>query len=221
MLPQHVPLFERLCGTADVVIVTGGAEKQIRNQVPVPHIGRYYMLSQQGNYAVHKDGSVLWHEKVSDEQERVVREFTDVLTNELNLGVADPNDLFENRGSQLAYSTLGFHESNEKKYAYDPDQSKRRALLSSHSAELEKLRALGIEAMAAGTTTIDFILSGKNKGFNIARFLLSENWANDDCLYVGDALFPGGNDETVIGVIPTRAVKNPDETFELIAEMLH
>jgi phosphomannomutase len=222
MTAAHVPLFDRLCSTCDVVVVTGGAESQIRLQIPVEPTGNFCMLSQQGNHAVAKDGTVLWHETVSPAQEQAVRSFADLLTQELALKVRDPNDLFENRGSQFAYSPLGFHENNEIKYSYDPDQSKRRAFLAQHPIELAALRNVGIEAMPAGSTTIDFILLGKNKGFNITRFLEHEGWNKDDCVYVGDALFPGGNDETVIGVVPAHAVKDPDETFDYIkANLLH
>jgi phosphomannomutase len=220
MESAYVPLFEQLCKKRDVVVVTGGAQEQIQKQIPLPSKGHYYMLSQQGNYAVEKSGTVLWHEEVSPEQETAARLFADILTTELDLHVSDPNDLFENRGSQLAYSTLGFHESNEKKYAYDPDQSKRRTLLASHPKELAALKNAGLEVMPAGTTTIDFILAGKHKGFNVTRFIAHESWNKDECLYIGDALFPGGNDETVIGVIPTHAVKGPGETFDFIKNNL-
>lgn len=220
MLPEHRPIFEQLCRTHDVIVVTGGAESQIQTQIPLPAQGLYYMLSQQGNHAIDKSGKVLWHEKVSPEQEEVVRSFTDQLTKELTLNVRDGNDLFENRGSQLAYSTLGFHESNEKKYAYDPDQSKRRELLAQHAEDLEVLRKAGIEAMPAGTTTIDFILAGKHKGHNIERLIEHEGWKKEDCIYLGDALFEGGNDASVIGVIETHPVKDHNETFSFIKENL-
>jgi len=220
MAPHHAPIFQELCARHDVVVVTGGAEEQIQKQIPFPSSGNFTMLSQQGNYAIAKDGMLLWYETVTPEQEAAVRAFADLLTAELALSVSDPNDLFENRGSQLAYSTLGFHAANELKYAYDPDQSKRRALLAAHPEEIAQLRAAGVEAIPAGSTTIDFILKGKNKGYNIRRLIEKVNWHKDDCLYIGDALFPGGNDETVIGVIPTKAVKNPDETFEYLSSIL-
>ena len=220
MLPEHVPFFERLCQERDVVVVTGGAEEQIRKQIPLSNVGLYYMLSQQGNYAVHKDGTLLWHEKVTAEQEKVVRAFAMKITDEFaaskNISIPDRNDIFENRGSQFASSVLGFHAPNEQKYTVDPDQSVRRALLEKYEVELKKLRDVGIQAMPAGTTTIDFILAGKHKGYNITRLLEREGWKKEDCVYIGDALFKGGNDEAAIGVVPTHPVKDHNETFEFI-----
>jgi len=216
MADVHEELFEHLCRTVDVVVVTGGEEAQIRTQIPLEPKGHYYMLSQQGNYAVGKDGTLLWHESISPEQEAAVRAFVEVLKDDLKISVKDENDLFENRGSQLAYSVLGFHERVEKKYAYDPGDSKRQALLTRHADELKELKKIGIEAMPAGTTTIDFILAGKHKGSNIARLIEHEGWNKDECIYIGDALFKGGNDESVIGVIATHPIKDPDETFDFI-----
>lgn len=224
MLPEHEPIFATLCDRADVIIVTGGAEDQIRKQIPFEPTGRFFMLSQQGNFAVHKDGRELWHETMSAEQESVVKPFARMLTDEFlsseGISLEDENDIFENRGSQFASSVIGFHQPNEKKYAADPDQSKRRALLAAHKDEVAKLREAGVEVMPAGTTTFDFILSGKHKGYNISRLLEAEGWITEDCIYLGDALFPGGNDETVVGVIPTRPVTDPNQTFIFINEML-
>ena len=220
MRAPHVPLFERLCAQCDVIVVTGQKEDQILNQIPVEHTGNYYIMSQQGNYVVGKDGSLLWHETVTPAQEAVVRPFALQLTEEFvamkQLAIPDRKDIFENRGGQFAASVLGFHAPNELKYAVDPDQSIRRGLLAKHPDEIKALRAVGIEDMPAGTTTFDFILLGKNKGSNIARLIEHEGWQKDECLYLGDALFKGGNDESVIGIIPTRAVKDPDDTFDFI-----
>jgi len=74
--------------------------------------------------------------------------------------------------------------------------------------------------LPGGTTGLDFFLAGHNKGVNVAHFIDRQKWNKEDCLYVGDALFPGGNDACVIGVIPTHAVGGPDETFEYIQECL-
>jgi hydroxymethylpyrimidine pyrophosphatase-like HAD family hydrolase len=82
MKSGHAPVFKQLCQKIDVVVVTGGAEEQIRKQIAFRSIGMYYMLSQQGNYAVHTDGSILWREQVTVNQETFVREFALRLTDE-------------------------------------------------------------------------------------------------------------------------------------------
>ena len=213
MPPAHQELFERLCKEKDVVVVTGGSAAQIREQVTPRFDGKYWILAQSGNDARGKDSSVIWGETLNAAQAKAVADFIQILKNYFNVSVKDEGDLVENRGAQITYSVLGFHEDVAKKYAFDPDDSKRGAALAAFPAEVKKFMSVGIEVTPAGTTSFNFILAGKHKGFNIARFIEHEGWKKEDCVYVGDALFPGGNDESVIGVIPTHPVKDPDETF--------
>jgi phosphomannomutase len=224
MLERHQETFKHLCDRHDVIVVTGGAEEQIRKQIPFEPTGNFFMLSQQGNFAVHKDGTQLWLETVSPEQEAVAKPFamqwTQEYLDEHSKTLRDPNDVWEHRGSQLASNILGFHAPNEEKYAADPEQLIRRELLARHPDHITALSTAGLQVMPAGSTTFDFILTGKHKGYNITRLLDRLGWVADDCMYFGDALFPGGNDETVNGVIPTHAVKDPDDTFNFIKQML-
>lgn len=220
MAADHVPVFNRLCRERDVVVVTGGNMKSIQEQLPTESTGMYYVLAQSGNHAIDKNGSVLWYEKLTDEQTNAILAFIEVLKKDFNIPVKDEHDLVEHRGAQIGYSVLGYHEDVTKKYAFDPGDAKRAAALAAHPREVENLHSHGIEAVPGGTTTINFYALGKHKGFNIARFLAHMGWQKNDCVYVGDALFPGGNDETVIGVIPTHAVKDHNETFDFVRKTL-
>lgn len=220
MHPAHQELFGDLCRTVDVCVVSGGNEKQIREQVTSRFDGMYYTLAQSGNHVIDADGKELWNDVLTPEQITATLEFVEALKRHFNLAVTDPDDLVENRGAQISYSVIGFHEAIEKKYAFDPDDSKRQAALRALANEHNRLRAASVEVTPAGTTTYNFVSLGKNKGFNIKRFLSVMSWNPQESVYVGDALFPGGNDETVIGVIPTKAVAGPDDTFKFIAEML-
>jgi hypothetical protein len=220
MEPAHEAIFRKLCEQYDVIVVTGGKLAQIQKQIPSSVHGQYYSLSQSGNHAVMKDGSVLWSEEFSDEQRAAIHRLIQVFRDELRIPVKDENDLVEDRGSQISYSLIGHHEDIEKKEAFDPDAKKRLALLIEHKNEVEKLLAAGADVRTGGTTTFDFTLKGKHKGFNVGRFIEKMGWKKEECIYVGDALFPGGNDETVVGVIPTKAVNDYHETYEYLASVL-
>jgi HAD superfamily hydrolase (TIGR01484 family) len=220
MEKSHQTIFERLCAERDVIVVTGGSVEQIREQVTSRFDGKYYVLAQSGNQAMDTEGEILWEEELSTTQSEQIHAFIEVLKSFFGIAVKDENDLVEHRGAQITYSILGFHEDVEKKYVFDPDDSKRSAALASHQADLDNLLSVGVEVTPAGTTSFNFILAGKHKGFNIARLIKAQGWNTQDCIYIGDALFPGGNDESVIGVIPTKAIKDPDETFENIVSFL-
>lgn len=216
MQDSHQGLFRKLCSEKDVVVVTGGQISQIQNQIPPTFNGQYYALSQSGNHAIGKNGDVLWSERFSTDQKTAILEFIRIIHDEVNLPVKDENDLVEDRGSQISYSLIGHHEDTGKKEAFDPKAQKRLVILDVHKEDAERLRKIGADVRPGGTTTFDFTIAGKHKGFNIIRLIEYEGWKKEECLYVGDALFKGGNDETVAGVVPTRAVKDQNETFDFI-----
>jgi phosphomannomutase len=220
MAPEHRPLFIRLCSTHDVIVVSGAQESQIKTQIPDDMSAHFYVLAQTGNHALDKNGKELWKEQFTEEQTRMTLAFIEKIKRDLNLTVRDSNDLIELRGAQISYSPIGHHEALEKKYAFDPKTQLRRRVLNEHKKDVEELHNVGVDVVPGGTTCFDFFLAGKTKGFNIERLIALESWQKDECIYVGDALFKGGNDETVIGVIPTKSVANPTETFQFVESLL-
>ncbi len=216
MAEDHQKLFAMLCDKKDVAVITGGQLSQIKKQIPPHFDGKYFVLSQSGNYAISKSGEVLWAEQFSSEQKTAILSFVRAIHDEVALLVKDENDLVEDRGSQVSYSLLGHHEDVSKKEAFDPGAKKRLEILARHKEDVAHLRGIGVDVRPGGTTTFDFTIAGKHKGFNVTRLIEKEGWRKEDCVYVGDALFHGGNDETVIDIIPIHAVKNPDEAFDFI-----
>jgi hydroxymethylpyrimidine pyrophosphatase-like HAD family hydrolase len=220
MAPEHQEIFEKLCKERDVIVVTGGSMDSILEQITPRFEGMYYKLPESGNRAVGKDGTFYWNDLLTEEQIAEITRCIEALKKHFGIRVKDENDLVEYRGAQVGYSVLGYHEDVDKKYAFDPGDVKRQAALRALPEAVGKVNAVGITVVPGGTTTFNFIPTGKDKGHNITRFLAKMNWEKKDCVYIGDALFPGGNDETVIGVIDTHAVKDPDETFSYIKEVL-
>ena len=46
------------------------------------------------------------------------------------------------------------------------------------------------------------------------------HWNKDECVYFGDGLYPGGNDEAVIGVIETIPVDDHLDCYTKLRELL-
>jgi phosphomannomutase len=215
---KHIPLFRKLCELKDVIVVSGHGEKDIKNHLGL--VGSYYILGQNGNRAEMKDGSLLWNNSLSHEQKGAIMQFIAKARVHLAYKVSNENDIMEDRDSQIAFSLIGHHEDKKIKDAFDPGGAKRRKLMKDMKDDLDALKKVGVEMTIGGTTNLDIYQYGKNKGYNVREFLKKMDWDKDDCLYIGDALFPGGNDETVIGVIPTHAVKDYNETYEFIEKEL-
>lgn len=193
----------------DVVVISGARVEQIQHQLDGFEC---FVMGQNGNHAVF-GGEDLWHDVLKPD--KVIEIMDHISSLERTWDVPDETDLLENRGCQISYSIYGHHAPVEEKEKFDPDQSKRKQLLQAHP-----LISDTVEVKIAGTTTLDYTRKGRHKGYNITRLIEHLGWNKEDCLYFGDSLFEGGNDETVIGVIDTEAVTDPADTYEKLARFL-
>jgi hydroxymethylpyrimidine pyrophosphatase-like HAD family hydrolase len=122
----------------------------------------------------------------------------------------------EDRGAQISWSALGQQAPYEAKKDWDPDHAKRAPLAA---ALIRRLPDFSVRMNAANT--IDITRHGIDKAYGVRQLSAMLSIPVSDMLYVGDALFPGGNDEIVKQTdVPTRAVKDPDDTKALIEELL-
>ncbi|MCH8889020.1 HAD hydrolase family protein, partial [Patescibacteria group bacterium] len=72
-----------------------------------------------------------------------------------------------------------------------------------------------------GTTSIDVTKKGIDKAYGIQKIEKSLNIRRDNMLFIGDAVFPGGNDYSVKEAgVKTIQVSGPEETKEIIRELL-
>lgn len=179
-----------------VTIVSGAHEDQMRYQLDGLDVA---IMSQNGNV------NDLWQRYLTDEERQAIYRHIALYADK------DIPDRTEDRGAQISYSFTGHHADFALKSAYDPKGEKRRALLDKYPAPE------GIDIKIGGTTCLDYFPKGLHKGHNVFKYLTMKGWAIHSCVYVGDALFPGGNDESVIGVIPTYPVTGPKDTLRFLS----
>ncbi len=192
----------------DLVVITGAHYTQMEKQLLDLST---YRLGQNGNQAYSPEGILLWEEKLLDHHNELIQKHITKVRSLCTHSIQDEDDLIEHRGSQISFSILGHHENVTKKKSFDPDRKKRLELLNQIPFE-----SADVEVRIGGTTCFDYFIKGRHKGFNVERLITYNNWDKKDCLYFGDALFPGGNDEAVIDVIETTPVKDHRHTFELL-----
>lgn len=196
-------------GKHDIIIVSGAICSQIAWQVDgVP----CYKLGQNGNHALTPDDAILWEERIGKDDEATIHAHIHSIPRTWE--VSDANDLVQDRGCQISYSLLGHNENLEKKEAFDPHGQIRKQLLQDFPFVSDSL-----DVRIGGTTCLDYTVKGKHKGFYVDRLIDQLDWKKEDCIYFGDMLFPGGNDESVIGVIKTQPVENPEDTIRQLKEL--
>lgn len=192
-----------LAAEQDIIIVSGATCEQIDFQVDgLP----CYKLGQNGNHAIDPAGHTLWEECLNEEQKAEIN--THIATMPRDWEVIDESDLVQDRGCQISYSLLGHNEIIDKKEAFDADSEKRKALLEKYP-----FHSNTSQVRIGGTTCLDYTAIGRNKGHYVTELIAYLKWDKEECVYFGDMLFPGGNDESVIGVIDTVAVENPEDTL--------
>ncbi|MEK7535994.1 MAG: HAD-IIB family hydrolase [Patescibacteria group bacterium] len=125
-------------------------------------------------------------------------------------------ELTEDRGSEITFSALGQSAPVELKKAWDPDRSKRLALASALEARVPEF-----EITVGGATSVDITKKGINKAFAIDQLSDHLHIPKNDMIYVGDALFEGGNDYLAKRAgIECIAVLGPVDTLRVIGELL-
>ncbi len=177
----------------DVVIISGAKLLQMRKQLG----DGFNMMGCNGNHCHY------WSRVLNNSERQEVMDFLSTLP--------QGEDLIQDRRSQISYSLIGHNKPLSKKKLADPNHRKRKEIVS-------RFHSKTIEASIGGTTCIDFYKKGNSKGDNVLEYIKRKNWKKGQCLYIGDALFLGGNDYTVMGKIST--LKNPKETYKFIKTLI-
>ena len=118
----------------------------------------------------------------------------------------------EDRGSQITFSALGQHAPLEEKEKWDPDFMKRKRM----KTLLDKIIP-EYSIRIGGETSIDITKHGIDKAYGIRKLRDALGIAIPEMIFIGDALFPGGNDYPAkeAGVTSIR-VKDINETKRVI-----
>jgi HAD superfamily hydrolase (TIGR01484 family) len=122
----------------------------------------------------------------------------------------------EDRGSQITFSALGQQAPIEEKKKWDPDFTKRKNM----KVLLDKLIP-EFSVRLGGTTSVDVTKPGIDKAYGIRKLRDTLGIAIDEMIFVGDALFPGGNDYPAkeAGALSIR-VRDPNESKRVIEAII-
>ncbi len=224
--PEMGTALKRLIQKMPVAVMSGGSYAQFQKQFfsGMPSDMDYknlYLFPTSGAQCYEwKDGR--WHILYSnplapDEKSQILQALKESL-DEIHFDQPAQRwgEQIEDRDSQISWSALGQNAPYAIKKTWDPDRSKRIPI---QQALLKRLVGFSIRVNA--TSTIDITHEGITKAYGIRKFSELIHVPVADMLYVGDALFPGGNDEVVKQTsIATRQVTGPEETLEVIKGLL-
>jgi HAD superfamily hydrolase (TIGR01484 family) len=125
-------------------------------------------------------------------------------------------EIIEDRGSQITFSALGQQAPLAEKEKWDPDFAKRQKM----KKLLDKLLP-EYSVHLGGTTSVDVTKPGIDKAYGIRKLRDTLHIDISEMIFVGDAIFPGGNDYPAkqVGCFSIK-VRDPDESKRVIEAVI-
>jgi phosphomannomutase len=213
-------LFTALLEVVQVAIISGGSWDQFETQVIArlpqdARLGNLSILPTSGTtFYQYKDGwQKLYSEDLSDAQkQRIIAALNAAVESAGFAATKIWGETIEDRGSQITYSALGQQAPLDEKSKWDPDFAKRQKIKAQLDVSLPDF-----SVRLGGTTSIDVTLPGIDKAYGIGKLRDTLGVTIAEMIYVGDALFPGGNDYPARGTgVVCIQVRDPDETKRVI-----
>ncbi len=151
----------------------------------------------------------------SEDKAKIIRELEKAL-NDCNYEKPEHiwGEVIEDRGTQITFSALGQQAPLEFKLKWDPDQKKRLAIKERLDKSLPEF-----DIRLGGTTSIDITKKGINKAYAIKK-IEEKGFKSEEICYIGDALYEGGNDSIVCGLVDTIEVSGPEQTKEIFRRII-
>ena len=222
---EMAALLHDLLGIVKVAVISGGDWPQFEKQVlsHLPHDERLKNLSLLPTCGTkfyqyeQADWKKLYSEDfTADEREKIISSLKKAIGSRGFKAEKVWGEVIEDRGSQITFSALGQQAPLEEKEKWDPDFAKRKKI----KAILDTLIP-EFSVRMGGSTSIDVTKPGIDKAYGIRKLRDILGISIEEMIFVGDALFPGGNDYPAeqAGVVSIR-VRDPDETKRVIETII-
>jgi HAD superfamily hydrolase (TIGR01484 family) len=213
---EMAALLHDLLGVIKVAVISGGNWPQFETQL-LSHLPRDERLANLSLlptcgtkfYQYSGDWKKLYEEDFTEDQREKIRSSLKKALAAAGFKVEKTwGEDIEDRGSQITYSALGQQAPLDEKNKWDTDYAKRKkikAILDTYIPEFS--------VRIGGATSIDITKPGIDKAYGIRKLRDILSISLKEMIYIGDALFAGGNDypaeEAGVTSIP---IRDPRET---------
>lgn len=218
-------LLGQLLARVSVAVISGGDwpqfEKQVVAALPAPAAIEHLFIMPTTGTKLYRFIDGIWSPVYAeifapDERDHILSALTEATK---EAGFADEKiwgERVEDRGSQITFSGLGQEAPLDAKKAWDPDFAKRKAM------QVLLRKALpDLSVNIGGSTSLDITHAGIDKAYAMRRLAEHSGIATADMLFLGDAIYPGGNDDAVRAAgMDTIAVRDVAETATAVRAMI-
>ncbi|EZP57344.1 MULTISPECIES: HAD-IIB family hydrolase [Sphingomonas] len=226
--PLQEPMGEALAdllGVAHVAVISGGDwpqfQKQVASRLPArADLSKLWLMPTTGTKLyTYRDGSwnTVYAELFDDETKaKILKAFDESLAATGFTPEKTWGERIEDRGSQITFSALGQEAPIAEKEHWDPKFEKRKVI----QADL-KQRLPGLSINMGGATSIDITREGVDKAYGLKKLRDESGIPLDSMMFIGDAIFPGGNDYPAKELgLDTVRVRDPEETISVVTAIV-
>lgn len=223
---EMATLFSRILDRMKIAVITGGgferfeAQFQALDCTPEQRRRLFFFPTTGTRFYKFIDSweQVYADEMTEEERQKIkdafVRAYQDIDYHDPEIVYGE---VVEDRGTQVTFSACGQQAPLEVKEAFKAAHDDRRLAL----ADAVRKLLPDFEVKVPGVTSIDVTRKGIDKGYGIGKIEEHLGISVSEMVFVGDALYEGGNDHPVIRTgVETVAVKDPEETKAVLKEWL-
>jgi HAD superfamily hydrolase (TIGR01484 family) len=217
-------LLTKLLQAVKVAIISGGAwpqfEKQVLAKLPADAaLEHLSILPTSGTRFLRYDGK--WTELYAEdftaaEKKKIIAALHKAFDQSGFTPEKHWGEVIEDRGSQITLSALGQEAPLEAKKTWDPDFAKRKKIKAILNPLIPEF-SVGL----GGSSSIDITRPGVDKAYGINKLKQELGIPFKAMLFIGDALFPGGNDHPARSTgVDCIQVRDAEETSRVIQALL-
>lgn len=221
-------VLEELLRRFSVAIISGGAykqfEKQFLSRLPLhdEQLKNLYLFPTCAT-SFYTYNNRIWNriysEDLSEEQKKkILAAFINCMD---ELKIPFPltpmyGEILEDRGTQITFSALGQAAPVHLKKKWDPHHLKRLGMIDVLRRHIPEF-----EIRTGGSTSIDVTKKDIDKAYGIKQIEKYLGFKTEEMLFIGDALFDGGNDAPVKRTgVECLETSGPEETIKLIKQII-
>ncbi|MDB5004889.1 MAG: phosphoglycolate phosphatase [Mucilaginibacter sp.] len=217
---EMIKILNALIDVAKVAIISGGDwpqfEKQVllhltnkksfKNLSILPTCGTKFYQYKSGWKKLYSE------DFTADEKKKIITSLNTAVEDQGFKPEKTWGEQIEDRGSQITYSALGQQAPLDAKKEWDPGFAKRKKIQAALNKTIPEF-----SVNLGGTTSVDITKPGIDKAYGIKKLKEILNIKKKEMIFIGDAIFPGGNDYPAKEAgVASVCIKDPNETKRVI-----
>lgn len=232
---EMVDLLSQLLAKKPVAVIGGGKyglfQEQLLDQLKIDDklLGNLFLFPTTAT-AFYRYENGAWENQylleLTPEQRQQIKDTFEKVFEEINYQHPEKTygPVIEDRGTQVTFSALGQEivaELGKEGIRQKEEWKANHSDIKMKIAELMQKYLPDLEVRAAGTTSVDVTQKGIDKSYGLHQIQDHLNIPIKEMLFVGDAIFPGGNDYAVTNTEADYIkIENPEQTKAIIRQIL-